>query len=61
VARLSAYRDRDEGVGRRSSGVEYMPLLDMSDCRFFCGGLKERRIESMIREALFGREDIDDS
>jgi len=39
-----------------------MPLLDTSDCRFFCGGLKGRRIEYNIREALFGREeDVDDS
>jgi len=33
----------------------------MSDGRFLCGGLKGRRIERMIREALFAREDVDGS
>jgi hypothetical protein len=48
-------------VGRwvlRSSGVEYIPLLDKSDCFFFCGPVKDLRIEYMIREAVFVRKDV---
>jgi hypothetical protein len=40
----------------------WIKLTDISDDRFLGEGLNGRRIERMIREALFGREeDVDGS